>query len=119
LQQLTAGGRLNNDNTGAGGYPDFPFAMNITLNAGASYSYSGGQMLTRTGSYSFFVAYQKTDGSWVVNVPTDAGVSNTGSATVSGACAGVLSNRLDLMEWVFPRSYEVLGKDFRSIWQHP
>jgi nitrogen fixation protein FixH len=119
LQMLTAGGRLNNDNTGAGGFPDFSFATNVTLNPGGSYSYAGTQTLTRTGNYSFFVAYQKTDGSWVVNVPTDAGMSNTGSANVTGACAGGQLNRLDLMEFIFPRSYEVLGKDYRSVWQSP
>jgi hypothetical protein len=90
--RLTAGGRLNNDNTGAGGFPDFPFANNITLNAGASYNYTGTQTLTRTGSYGFFVAYQKTDGSWVTDVPKDAGVGNTASASVTGPCGGGTAN---------------------------
>jgi nitrogen fixation protein FixH len=88
LSRLSAGGRLNNDNTGAGGFPDFPFANNITLNPGASFNYTGSQTLTRTGSYSFFVAYQKTDGSWVTNVPADAGVTNTAGVSVTGTCGG-------------------------------
>ncbi len=86
LKRLTAGGRLNNDNTGAGGFPDFSFANNVTLNPGASYDYAGTQTVTRTGNYGFFVAYERTDGSWVTNVPKDAGVANTASTTVSGQC---------------------------------
>src|SRR5258708_1951386 len=38
--------------------------------------------MNRAGSYGFFVAYQKTDNSWVTNVPADAGVSNTASVVV-------------------------------------
>ncbi|HEU4871460.1 MAG TPA: hypothetical protein VFT44_00075, partial [Pyrinomonadaceae bacterium] len=92
LNRLSAGGRLNNDNTGAGGFPDFPFATNVTLNPGASFNYTGSQTLTRTGNYSFFVAYQKTDGSWVTNVPADAGVSNTASASVTSSCSSGTPN---------------------------
>src|SRR6185503_6902415 len=58
LSKVLAGGRLNNDNTGAVGFPDFSFSSNITLNAGQTYNYTGTQTITRTGSYSFFVAYQ-------------------------------------------------------------
>jgi hypothetical protein len=86
--RLVVGGRLNGDNTCAGGCPDFTFANNVTLNPGVSYSYSGTQLMSRAGSYNFYVAYQKTDGNWVTNVPADPGVANTASVTVSNTPTG-------------------------------
>src|SRR5439155_113937 len=62
------------------------FANNITLNPGATYNYSGTQFMSRAGNYNFFVAYQKTDGSWITSVPTDAGVTNTANVTVASTC---------------------------------
>src|SRR5260221_5889705 len=92
FQRLVAGGRLNNEQTGAGGYPDFSFVSGITLNAGASYSYTGTQTLTRTGSYSFFLAYHKTAGGWITSLSLEAGGTNTASTSVTGPCGGGTPN---------------------------
>jgi hypothetical protein len=83
FNRLTAGGRLNGDNSCAGGCPDFSFVGPITLNPGAFHDYTGTQNMSRSGSYGFYVAYEKTDGTWVTNVPADSGVSNTANITVS------------------------------------
>jgi hypothetical protein len=79
---LLVGGRLNGDQSCSGGCPDFSLAYNVTLSPGQSYSYSGSRYLDRAGTYSFFVAYQKTDGSWVTNVETEGGAVNALSITV-------------------------------------
>jgi hypothetical protein len=82
LSRLLVGGRLNGDQTCSGGCPDFSSAYNVTLAPGQSYYYSGSRYLDRAGSYSFFVAYQKADGSWVTNVETENGALNTRGITV-------------------------------------
>jgi len=83
--RLLTGGRLNNDQSCSGGCPDFSSVSNISLSPGQSYSYSGSRYLDRSGTYSFFVAYQKTDGSWVTNVDKENGATNTLSITVQNA----------------------------------
>jgi hypothetical protein len=82
FSRLLIGGRLNGDQTCSGGCPDFTTLSNRTLAPGQSFVYSGSRYLDRTGTYSFFVSYQKTDGSWVTNVPTENGATNTLSINV-------------------------------------
>jgi cell wall-associated NlpC family hydrolase len=82
LSRLLVGGRLNGDQSCNGGCPDFTQVSNIILAPGQSYPYSGSRYLDRSGAYSFFVAYQKTDGTWVTNVDTEGGALNTLSVTV-------------------------------------
>jgi Sporulation protein and related proteins len=85
FSRLLIGGRLNGDQSCASGCPDFSSAYGVTLSPGQSFSYSGSQLLSRPGNYSFFVAYQKTDGTWVTNVDTDPGVSKTLAITVQNS----------------------------------
>jgi murein DD-endopeptidase MepM/ murein hydrolase activator NlpD len=91
FNRLLAGGRLNNDDTCAGGCPDFPVNYSITLSPGQYYDYAGNQTMTRAGNYRFFVAYRKADGSWVTSVPADPGVINSVSLSVSGSAAPQIS----------------------------
>ena len=49
--------------------PDFsPAPSSITLGPAQTYSYSGTFTPTRAGNYTFYVAYQNTDGKWVMPV---------------------------------------------------
>jgi hypothetical protein len=41
--------------------------------------------LDRSGTYSFFVSYQKTDGTWVTNVAVENGTINALSITVQNS----------------------------------
>jgi|GEM_PF-674977 len=82
--QLLIGGRLNNDQSCSGGCPDFSVIKNLTLAPGQVYSYSATRFLDRSGSYGFFVAYQKADGSWVTSVPTENGATNSLTINVYG-----------------------------------
>ena len=82
LSRLLVGGRLNGDQSCSGGCPDFSSAYNVTLSPGQSYYYGGTQSLSRAGTYSFFVAYQRADGSWVTNVDTENGTVNSRTITV-------------------------------------
>jgi hypothetical protein len=90
FSRLLVGGRLNGDQSCSGGCPDFSAVYNITLAPGQSYSYSGSRYLDRAGTYSFFVAYQKTDGSWVTNVDTEGGTSNALSISVQNNTSPLL-----------------------------
>jgi hypothetical protein len=81
---LTLGGRLNGDNSCAGGCPDFTHQRNITLGPGELWLYEGTLPLTRPGTYGFFAAYSRPDGTWNTAVLTDAGVTNTASINVTG-----------------------------------
>jgi len=85
FSRLLIGGRLNGDQSCSGGCPDFSSASNVTLSPGQSYSYSGSRYLDRAGSYGFFVGYQKSDGSWVTNVPTENGAINSLTINVQNA----------------------------------
>jgi hypothetical protein len=85
LSRLLIGGRLNGDQSCSGGCPDFSSVSNITLSPGQSYSYSGSRYLDRSGNYSFFVSYQKTDGTWVTNVATENGTISALGITVQSA----------------------------------
>lgn len=91
--QLLVGGRLNGDQGCAGGCPDFSPVYYATLQPGQSYGYSGWLNLTRTGTYSFFVAYQRTDGSWVTSVETEGGTRNSLNITVQENARPILSGQ--------------------------
>jgi hypothetical protein len=85
FNRLLTGGRLNGDQTCSGGCPDFSSISNVTLSPGQSYAYSGSRFLDRSGTYSFFVAYQKTDGTWVTSIETENGTINSLSIAVQNA----------------------------------
>jgi len=57
--------------------PDFTVYNNITLAPGQVYNYSGSLRLPQSGSYSFFAAYQRPDGSWNTNLDTEPGSVNS------------------------------------------
>jgi hypothetical protein len=83
FNRLLAGGRMDGDPNCTLGCPDFSSTGTLTLAPGQSYSYSGTRTFNRAGTYSYFVAYQKTDGSWVSNVETENGATNTARVTIS------------------------------------
>jgi hypothetical protein len=91
LSRLLAGGRMDGDPNCTAGCPDFSPANNITLSPGQSYNYKGTRKFDRAGNYSYFAAYQKSDGSWVTNVDTEGGAANSVRITVAAA-APVLKN---------------------------
>ncbi len=87
---LTLGGRLNGDNSCAGGCPDFRHETNITLGENEVWRYRDFFTPSQPGTYGFFAAYQRPDGTWNTAIPTDSGVSNTATINVGGlACSGI------------------------------
>lgn len=83
FNRLLTGGRMDGDPNCTLGCPDFSSTGTLTLAPGQSYSYSGSRSFNRTGTYSYFVTYQKTDGSWVSNVDTENGAANTARVTIN------------------------------------
>jgi hypothetical protein len=95
---LLVGGRLNGDQSCQGGCPDFT-SVSHTLNAGQPYSYTGTHRLTRPGTYDFFVAYRRTDGTWVTNLPVAPGVTNSVRLSVTNP---VVAPRIDSINPTVP-----------------
>ena len=56
----------------------------MTLAPGQTYNYSGSLSPSLAGTYTFYVAYQKPDGSWVMPVDPENGTTNRLSITVQG-----------------------------------
>jgi murein DD-endopeptidase MepM/ murein hydrolase activator NlpD len=73
---LGIGGRLDGDPNCVNGCPDFPFATDVRLNPGQTYTVSKTRPFSTEGNYRFFAAYRKPDLSWITNVDQDSGVSN-------------------------------------------
>lgn len=116
FQRLLIGGRLNGDQTCAGGCPDFSSLNYITLSAGQSYGYSGYQYLSRAGTYSFFVAYQRMDGGWITSVDTDPGVRASLGITVQNNAHPVLNGQSPTYvysSW-FPQAMTLYGQQLAN-----
>ena len=63
--------------------PDFgPAPASITLKPNQTYSYSGTFTPTRAGNYNFSVAYENTDGKWVIPVEPENNNKNRVDITV-------------------------------------
>jgi pectin methylesterase-like acyl-CoA thioesterase len=50
-------------------------------------TYSGTLTITAPGTYNFFTAYQRFDGTWNTSIPTDPGIINAWTITVGGGVA--------------------------------
>jgi hypothetical protein len=61
--------------------PNFPQARNLVLEPGDSYRYSGGIVLTQTGTFSFRAAYQTAGGDWL-DIPAAEGSTSQVDVTV-------------------------------------
>ena len=85
---VTLGGRLNGDNTCAGGCPDFPFESGVTLAAGQTWNYNETISFSHAGAYGFFATYKRLDGSWNTDIPTEPGVTNVASISIGGNSCG-------------------------------
>lgn len=72
LAVLTVGGRGP-----SGEVRDFTLKTNIRLNPGETYNYRGELTLSDSGDHHFFIAYKTLDGTWVTDVPAEAGAKNT------------------------------------------
>ncbi len=96
LPRVVIGGRLGGVCPN-GRCPDFTTRTNISLSPGRAYSYYGTFTIPTTGTYSFSVAYQKTDGSWVIPVPPEGIAVNQRIITVQQiAPKAVVSRSLTL-----------------------
>jgi hypothetical protein len=67
----------------AAGYPQFQAISNLTLAPGQSYQYFSTVPANITGTFAYFVEYQRTDGTWVTNVPGQNNETITISALYS------------------------------------
>ncbi|HEY6802079.1 MAG TPA: choice-of-anchor X domain-containing protein [Pyrinomonadaceae bacterium] len=96
LSTVVTGGRLAGS-CPSGVCPDFTPQQNIDLSPGATYSYAGTLTPTRPGSYTFSVAYQKSNGEWVVPVDPENGAVNKLTINVTESKANVVvSNSLKI-----------------------
>lgn len=75
MNKLLAGGRVGAVCSG-GACPDFTPRTNVRLDPGQTYNYSGTFTPSAVGHYTFSVAYQKTDGVWVMPVESEKGAVN-------------------------------------------
>ena len=58
--------------------------MGVAMGPWGSTTYTGTLTLPAEGTYDFFTAYQRFDGTWNTSIPTDPGVINAVTITVAG-----------------------------------
>jgi triacylglycerol esterase/lipase EstA (alpha/beta hydrolase family) len=76
MKQVLIAGRVS-DSCPDNVCPDFaPIPQGMTLKPGQTYNYSGSFVPQRYGTYTFYVAFQKPDGSWVIPVEPEKGSIN-------------------------------------------
>ena len=74
--------------------PDFgPAPGPITLKPNQTYSYSGTFTPTRPGTYNFSVAYENTDGKWIIPVAAENGNANHKDITVVSLVPNVVVSK--------------------------
>jgi pimeloyl-ACP methyl ester carboxylesterase len=93
MKRIVIGGRLagtcpNNQ------CPDFtPGPSSITLAPGQTVSYSGTFNPSRAGNYTFAVAYENNDGTWVMPVEPENGNRNQVNINVTGVLPNVVVSK--------------------------
>jgi hypothetical protein len=88
FHKLTLGGRLNKGCPAT--CPDFTFSDDFTLKSQDEKTYTGSLEITQPGTYRFFPAYIREDGTWNLDVANPyVGVLGERTITVTGdvACA--------------------------------
>lgn len=105
---LTAGGRRDGQTTCSGACPDFAFSSNVTLAPGQAYSYSGTQLMTAAGTYGFFAAYRKADGTWNTSIAADPGIANTASIVIDTGTTQTACGDADAMRATITRQLRFL-----------
>jgi hypothetical protein len=88
VDTITCGGRLNGDNSGTNGFPDFTIRRSLPIPPGQTLDYEGTLVPQIAGDYSFFVAYKDTNGYWSTTVARDSGVNAEKNITVDGTIIG-------------------------------